>query len=201
MTGSADLPALLERARRSGRAAAARRGPAARRTSRVRLTEVEAYAGADDPGSHAFRGRTPRNEVMFGDAGVPLRVLHLRHAPLRNVVIGPDGVAGAVLLRGGRGDRRRRRALARQRGRPGSCRTLWASRSHNGGDLTRRDPVPCELADPLPGGVGDRAAGGTGAAADTPWRFWLTGEPSVSTYRPAAPRRPRGSPPFVRAPA
>ena len=35
----------------------------------VRLTEVEAYAGAVDPGSHAFLGRSPRNEVMFGPAG------------------------------------------------------------------------------------------------------------------------------------
>ena len=35
----------------------------------VRLTEVEAYDGPNDPGSHAHNGRTERNAVMFGPPG------------------------------------------------------------------------------------------------------------------------------------
>ncbi|WP_275003697.1 DNA-3-methyladenine glycosylase [Promicromonospora iranensis] len=67
----------------------------------LRLTEVEAYDGATDPGSHAYRGRTRRNATMFGEPG---RLYVYRHLGLHhcvNVVCGPDGEASAVLLRAG----------------------------------------------------------------------------------------------------
>src|SRR6478609_8949764 len=67
----------------------------------LRLTEVEAYAGEIDPGSHAYRGRTARNAVMFGEPG---RLYVYRHLGLHhcvNVVTGPAGAASAMLLRAG----------------------------------------------------------------------------------------------------
>lgn len=68
---------------------------------RIRLTEVEAYAGAEDPGSHAHPGRTARNATMFGPPGHLYLYLSYGIHVCANVVTGPVGEPGAVLLRAG----------------------------------------------------------------------------------------------------
>jgi DNA-3-methyladenine glycosylase len=171
----------------------------------VRLTEVEAYAGAADPGSHAFRGRTPRTSVMFGPAGRAYVYFTYGMHWCTNVVTGPDGEASAVLLRAGEVvdgldaalDRRpgvRERDLCRGPAR--LCRTLGITGAHTGVDLL--DPAaPVRL---LPGAPVDPAlvrtgprVGVAGDGAAALWRFWLDDEPTVSPYRPAVLRTRRAS--------
>ncbi|WP_380168516.1 DNA-3-methyladenine glycosylase [Jannaschia sp. R86511] len=174
-------------------------------TVSVRLSETEAYEGADDPGSHAFRGPTARNAVMFGPPG---RLYVYRHLGLHhcvNVVCGPAGSAAAVLLRAGevveghdvawqrrttgRGVCRRDRDLARGPAR--LAVVLGLTREHDGVDLL--DPHGPVRLRPAPGGpaagvrrgarVGVSGAGGE--AGTYPWRFWLDEDPTVSAYRRA----------------
>jgi DNA-3-methyladenine glycosylase len=120
-----------------------------------------------------------------------------------NVVTGPDGVASAVLLRAGEVVDGLELAAAR---RPGSSardlargparltKALGVDSSHGGIDLLDpRSPVTLSLAEPPPADqvrTGPRV-GVAGEGAATEWRFWLAGEPTVSVYRPAVPRRPR----------
>lgn len=166
----------------------------------VRITEVEAYDGARDPGSHASRGRTRSNATMFGPAGHLYCYFSYGMHVCCNVVCREQGVAGAVLVRAGevvRGievTRRRRpgssdRDLARGPAR--LCRALDIALDADGTDLAV-GPVRLELsapADPATISTGPRV--GLRLAAERPWRFWLTDDPTVSPYRPHKPRTTR----------
>ncbi|WP_028645349.1 DNA-3-methyladenine glycosylase [Nocardioides sp. URHA0020] len=167
----------------------------------VRITEVEAYAGADDPGSHAYRGRTPRTAVMFGPPGHLYCYFTYGMHVCCNVVCGPEGEASAVLIRAGEvvaghDTARARRPGARDRdlarGPARLCRALDIQLTDGGTDLVA-GAVTVRLGDP----VADVSTGprvGLRAAPERPWRFWITGERSVSPYRPAAPLKPRDRP-------
>lgn len=174
----------------------------------LRITEVEAYDGAADPGSHAFRGRTARNAVMFGEPG---RLYVYRHLGLHhcvNVVTGPAGAASAVLVRAGEvvagldlaRERRLRAGVVdsdRQvaRGPARLAVALGLGMDDYGTDLTEpggrvvlhRDPDAVVGAHATGPRVGVSGEGGD--AGRFPWRYWLTGEPTVSAFRPAY-RRP-----------
>jgi DNA-3-methyladenine glycosylase len=170
----------------------------------VRLTEVEAYAGAVDPGSHAFRGRSPRTEVMFGPAGRLYVYFTYGMHFCANVVTGVEGEASAVLLRAGEVVEGHEVAAARRpgvrerdwaRGPARLATTLALGRAHNGLSLVgprsggRVEP-PGSGVDPRRVRTGPRVgvSGAGGDATAYPWRFWLDGEPTVSAYRPGRPR-------------
>ena len=163
---------------------------------RVRVVEVEAYRGADDPGSHCYRGRTPRNAVMWGPAGhLYVYFVYGMHF-CANVVCLTDGVAGAVLLRAGevlsdRGMAHVRRPTARgrdaelARGPARLCALLGLTREHNDADLL--DPtslVRLETGEPVPDAdVRSGPRVGVAAGQQRPWRFWVAGSPAVTPYK------------------
>jgi DNA-3-methyladenine glycosylase len=171
----------------------------------VRLTEVEAYSGlGQDPASHAHRGRTKRNGVMFGPAGFAYVYFVFGMHWCVNVTAGADGEAAAVLLRAGevvegldlardrRGNPTLDRDLARGPARLAAALDIDGAAS---GTNIVDGTGPMVLLPPLspvdPGEVRSGPRVGVAAAAETPHRFWLAGEPSVSVYRAHGSFRPR----------
>jgi DNA-3-methyladenine glycosylase len=176
-------------------------------TVRVRLTEVEAYHGRGtgdrpDPGSHARMGPTARNATMWGEPGhLYVYLSHGIHSCV-NIVCGPEGEAGGVLLRAGevvagaeaafkrRAAARTARELARGPGRLGDAVGLRHP-VHDGIDaitgieqagatarlFLRPEPASGIVAGPRVGVAGEA---GTDAF---PWRFWIAGDPTVSAFR------------------
>ncbi len=169
-----------------------------------RIVEVEAYHGANDPASHAYRGLTQRTEVMFGPPGFLYVYFTYGMHWCANVVCGPEGEAAAVLIRAleplrGIEAMRASRPAARRDielcNRPAKlCQALAITGADNGTDLLAPAPrrpcaaaggtvAPVRLEDdgtapPRRPGRGVRI--GISVAAERPWRFWVNGNPYVS---------------------
>lgn len=158
---------------------------------KVRLTEVEAYA-ADDPGSHAFRGETNRNRVMFGPPGRLYVYFTYGMHHCANLVCHPPGEPGGILLRAGEVIEgaetvRERRGPVRDadlaRGPARLCSALGIDLTMNGTSDFEVDLAPEETWSRTDVAAGPRV--GLRLAAERPWRFWIAGDPTVSRYRPA----------------
>ena len=172
----------------------------------VRLTEVEAYAGLEDPASHAFRGRTPRSSIMFGPAGHLYTYFVYGMHWCANIVAGPVGDASAVLLRAGEvvdgvdTARLRRSRVTRDtelaRGPAGLATVLAFDASSNGTDLCRPDGEVALFTGepPLASAVRIGPRVGVAAAAEIERRFWIEAEPSVSAFRAWTPRKRTAGP-------
>ncbi|ADX72659.1 DNA-3-methyladenine glycosylase [Pseudarthrobacter phenanthrenivorans] len=186
----------------------------------VRLTEVEAYLGPEDslhpdPGSHTYRGPTPRNAPMFGPAGHLYVYFTYGMHHCTNIVCGPEGTASALLLRAGEivagtDVARRRRTTSKSpadlaRGPARLAKALGLTTADSGRDALAPPfglvlpprPVPSVSSGPR---VGVSGAGGSDQYS---WRFWITGDPTVSQYKAAKPRaaRPPAAGPRMGGPA
>lgn len=167
----------------------------------VRITEVEAYLGESDPGSHAFRGPGKRNAVMFGPSGRLYTYFTYGMHVCANLVCSPEGTASAVLFRAGEviegGDLARHRRATSKRATDlasGPARLVVAlgiTLDDGGADL-RHAPFSLELESVAASARSESSrrtgVSGAGGGAEFPWRFWLPGEPSVSPYRAATPK-------------
>ncbi len=184
----------------------------------VEIVEVEAYRGESDPASHAFRGQTARNAVMFGEPGHAYVYFTYGMHFCVNLVCQRAGEAAAVLLRAGRVIEGMELATARRlagagpgrtsgrepgriavrdlaRGPARLCQALAIGRAQNGADVC--DPVsPLRMLAGVPAAAVPAraiAAGprvGVRNGAGVHWRFWIDGETTVSVYRPHVPRHP-----------
>lgn len=169
----------------------------------LRLTELEAYAGEQDPGSHGFRGPTRRNRTMFGPPGHLYCYFSYGMHVCANVVVGESGHSAGLLLRAGavidgldvaRSRRPDTPDHRLARGPALLTRTLGIRLDDDGSSLAGPDftltPQP-----PLPASAiacGPRV--GLRSAADRPWRFWVQGDPTVSAYRRHAQAGPPAHP-------
>jgi DNA-3-methyladenine glycosylase len=169
-------------------------------TVAVRLTEVEAYLGEVDPGSHAYRGPGKRNAVMYGEPGHLYTYFTYGMHVCANVTCSPADTASAVLMRGGEVIDGIELARARRqtsktdadlaRGPARLVVALGITLSDGGADLAA-PPFEFTLPPlPLPFETGPRTGvSGAGGSRDFPWRFWLPGERSVSPYKAHLPKR------------
>jgi DNA-3-methyladenine glycosylase len=158
-----------------------------------RIVEVEAYAGGEDPASHAYRGRTARNATMFGPPGHLYVYFTYGMHFCANVVCGDEGDASAVLLRGlapvaGLDAMRAARGPAARTDRdlcsgPGRlCQALGVTRALDGADLVsgRQGVVLADDGTPPPAAPAVTTRVGIRVAVDMPWRWYVAGAAGVS---------------------
>jgi len=168
-----------------------------------RIVEVEAYAGAEDPGSHAFRGMTRRNQTMFGPPGRLYVYFTYGMHWCANAVCGVEGEPVAVLLRAlaplsGLEEMRSCRPKARRdrdlcSGPAKLCQALGIDGAHDGVDLTNRESRVYIADDGTapPSDPGNSARIGLTAGAEHPWRWYVPGEVNLSRRDPGEPRASR----------
>ena len=166
----------------------------------ARIVEVEAY-GPDDPASHAFRGRTARNAVMFGPPGHLYVYFTYGMHHCMNAVTGGVGEGAAVLLRAAEpiegadamvARRARQRLLDLCSGPGRLAQALGVDRRRDGEDLVAGGEIWVEDG-PRPEAI---ATGNRVGVHETsrPWRFWIEGNPFVSRGRPGPPTAKRRAP-------
>lgn len=163
-----------------------------------RIVETEAYLGESDPGSHAFRGATARNRVMFGAPGhLYVYVSYGMHACM-NVVTDPPGVAGAVLIRAleplegvpiMEKNRGGRSGVELSNGPGKLCQALGITPADNGADLLS-PTLWIEDGGFARQRVESSSRIGLSAGRELPLRFFLGGNPFVSRGRPSAEIQP-----------
>jgi DNA-3-methyladenine glycosylase len=151
-----------------------------------RIVEVEAY-DQEDPASHGYRGRTPRNEAMFGAPGHAYVYRSYGIHWCLNLVCGAEGIAEAVLVRAleptaGLEEQRRRRGMEDLRALcsgPGKlCQALGITREHDGLPLDA-PPFRLEPRREAPEIVTGPRIGIT-QATELSWRYVLAGSPFMS---------------------
>jgi DNA-3-methyladenine glycosylase len=162
----------------------------------ARIVETEAYL-PDDPASHAFRGMTPRNEVMFGPSGRLYVYFTYGNHWMMNAVTGREGQGTAVLLRAAE-PLEGLEVMAANRGRedprdlcsgPGKlAKAFGVTGAQNGLDLVRGSDMHILRQPPVPRSRVSRTTRvGVTLGAERPWRFIVTGDPFVSRGRPSGP--------------
>lgn len=166
----------------------------------ARIVEVEAYLGVDDPGSHAYRGETPRTRTMFGPPGGLYVYFTYGMHWCANAVCRPVGTAGAVLLRAaapltGQVTMQARRGPAARRPRDlcsGPAKfgqAFGLDRAFDGADLPTGDKG-LRITDDgeAPQAIANTTRIGLTAGAEHSWRWYVEGDENVSRARPARPR-------------
>ncbi|MBA2728561.1 MAG: DNA-3-methyladenine glycosylase [Parachlamydiaceae bacterium] len=131
------------------------------------IIETEAYRGADDPASHAFKGPTPRSKVMFGPPGYSYVYFIYGMYNCLNIVAEPEGQAAAVLIRG---IRLLESPFTKISGPGKLCRKFGITREHNYLDLTT-NPEFYLLDAPIPKNIDATPRIGISKNSEISWRF------------------------------
>ncbi len=168
-----------------------------------RIVETEAY-GIGDEACHAFRGKTPRNAIMFGEGGFSYVYFTYGMHHCFNVTANQEGMAEAVLIRavepvegiekmqvlrwGGGGAAHHALQKRDLTNGPGKlCQAFGLTRSDNGIDLIESEELFITSARPVaPNLIGVSSRIGINVAKHYPWRFFIKGNEFVSRGKPSS---------------